>query len=92
MHKYEDKAPCAWQRFVEAMHSGEEVEIDEEMYYYWLEVLPPVFMNRILPFPDPQHPMRYDFGFAEGAEKVTVFWHGGGRYFCRRTDIMNPHA
>ena len=28
-----------WQEFIEAMHSGDKFEIDEEMYFYWLEVL-----------------------------------------------------
>jgi hypothetical protein len=94
LHKYEDKTAGTWDAFIKAMHSGEEVEIDEEMYYYWLEVLPPVFMGRTLGFPDPQHPMRYDFGFAEGAEPITVFWRNPDRtrFFCRRTAILNPVA
>jgi len=86
IHSREDKSDGAWSRFIEAMHSGEEVEVDEEMYYYWLEVLPPVFMYKVI------DGKRYEFGFAEGAEPVTVFWRKDGRFFCRRTTIMNPCA
>ena len=86
IHSREDKSEGAWSRFIEAMHSGEEVEIDEEMYYYWLEVLPPVFMWKVI------DGKKYEFGFAEGAEPVTVFWRKDGRFFCRRTEIMNPVA
>jgi hypothetical protein len=86
IHSREDKSEGAWSRFIEAMHSGEEVEVDEEMYYYWLEALPPVFMYKVI------DGKRYEFGFAEGAEPVTVFWRKDGRFFCRRTTIMNPVA
>jgi len=41
VHSYTDETPDAWNDFIAAMHSGEVVEIDEEMYFYWLEVLPP---------------------------------------------------
>ena len=79
--------------FIKAMHSGDEIEIDEEMYFYWLEVLPPIFMNERIPWPDPQHPMLYDFGFAEGTEPITMFYSSGSngdkRYFCRRSNIIN---
>lgn len=91
-----DKTPGAWDAFIKAMNSGAEVEIDAAMYDYCLEVLPPIFMNRLVPFPDPKTPMRYDFGFAEGAEPVTVFWRAGHgtetRHYCRQTAIMNPYA
>jgi hypothetical protein len=49
-------------------------------------------MGRKLAWPDPKKPTRYDFGFAEGAEPVTVFWSGGGKFFCQRTSVMNPYA
>ena len=87
--KYADETKGAWDSFIKAMQSGDEVEVDEEMYDYWLGVLPPVFMGLVLPFPDPKRPRRYDFGFAEGVELVTVFWRVAARFFCRRTNIMN---
>lgn len=89
--------PCdseTWQAFLQAMHSGDEIEIDEAMFQYWLDLLPPVFMNRMLPYPDPQHPMRYDFGFAEGREPITLFYSNPDktRFFCRRSPYLNPFA
>lgn len=92
--KYDDPAPGAWTAFIDAMRYGETIEIDEDMYFYWLEVLPPVFMDKPISFPDKNHPIRYDFGFAEGAEPITLFWRSPDRqrFFCRRSDIMNPRA
>jgi hypothetical protein len=86
IHVYADKTPGAWEQFISAMHSGQEVEINEGMYYYWLEVLPPIFMWKVF------DGKKYEFGFAEGAEPVTVFWRKDDRFFCRRTEIMNPFA
>lgn len=91
VHKYGDRTPGAWDRFIAAMHSGQQFECDEEMWYYWLEVLPPVHMGRNVILPDGQQ-LRAAFGFAEGAEPVTVFWKFAGRYFGCRTKTMNPYA
>ena len=38
-----------WKEFIAAMRSGNEFEVDEEMFHYWLGVLPPVFMGRMIP-------------------------------------------
>lgn len=96
VHRYDDPDPGAWQAFIDAMCSGERFECDEEMYYYWLEVLPPVFMHREITFlPGHEgHLMRVDFGFAEGAEPVTVFWRSPDRtrFFGQRTTFMNPYG
>ena len=46
--------------------------IDEETYLYFLEVLPPKFMQKGL------------FAFAEGAEELRLFWRSGGEFFCRQ--------
>lgn len=90
-------SPEEWREFIEAMHSGEEFETDEEMWYYWLEVLPPVMMHRTLTFvpfgktPDFARTVNIDFGFAEGAEPVTVFWRSldGKRFIGQRTKTLN---
>jgi hypothetical protein len=69
VHRYDDPTPGAWQRFLEAMHSRRVFECDEEMAYYWLEVLPPVYMcRRGVVLPDGQGVVYAQFGFAEGAE------------------------
>ncbi len=76
--------------FLNAMHSGEQFECDREMFYYWLEVLPPVWMQKTIEI---QGRKQYtNFGFAEGMELVTAFWGKEGRYFGQRTDIMNPYG
>lgn len=62
-----------FQEFVAARDRGELCVIDEEMYMYWLEVLPPVFMFRDVELINGRK-VRAGFGFAEGAERVTAFW------------------
>jgi hypothetical protein len=64
------------------------------MYSYWLDVLPPVWMDRYVYWPDPDNELRVialraDFGFAEGAEPITAFWQSDDRYFGRRTSQLN---
>src|SRR5262245_56282007 len=46
-------------------------EVDEETYFYFLEVLPPQFM------------CGGAFAFAEGMEPYILFWRERGRYFAR---------
>lgn len=78
VHRHGDKTPGAWDRFINAMTSGEEFECDEEMFYYWLEVLPPAFMGRVVTFPDGKKVKAY-FGFAEGEDRIVAFWMIGQR-------------
>jgi hypothetical protein len=87
-----------WKEFIRVMQSGKEFEVDEEMWDYWLEVLPPVLMNRKITFIplDPENPVKrtmvIDFGFAEGAEHITMFWRSpdGKRFFGQRTTMIAP--
>ena len=46
--------------------------IDEETFWYFLEVLPPKYQRGNL------------FAFAEGAESLRLFWQKGEQYFCRQ--------
>lgn len=73
------------------MNSKKRFQIDEEMYFYWLEVLPPVFMNKYIKFlPGHEgHDMKVDFGFAEGVEEITVFWQFDGKFFGQGTSKVN---
>lgn len=80
--------PAAWREFIEVMHSGQPFECDEEMFFYWLEVLPPVLWGGNVTLPNGQR-VRASFGFAEGAEPITAFWKDKGRYFGCRTNLMN---
>jgi len=81
--------PCVpddWWSFVDAMRSGDRVEMDGGMWNYWLNVLPPVYMNRTI---DGRH---YSFGIAEGRDRVVDFWREGGRLYCRRSERLNDRA
>jgi len=84
-----------WTETIAAMHSGAVIEIDQDVYWYFLEVLPPAYMGKTITLPDGQ---RADYGFAEGYEPVTAFWQVGAnasptrQYFCVRTQEMNPRG
>ena len=49
-------------------------EIDEETYFWFLEILPPRFM------------LGSYFCFAEGIEPFRFFWRRNGRHFVRSLD------
>lgn len=91
VHRYSDESPDAWAEFIKIMRSGEVFECDEEMFYYWLEVLPPVYMGRRVELPSGRI-VKASFGFAEGREQVVAFWQEGERYFGCRTNLINPHG
>lgn len=91
VYRYDDPDPAAWGDFMAAMHSGRRFECDEEMYYHWMEILPPAWMNRTVEIDGV--PVRTDFGFVEGADYVTAFGRGPlNTFWGQRTAIMNPHA
>ena len=87
----EDSPREAWDEMIRQMHSGEQIRISEEVFNYFLDVLPPVFMNRRFNFKDGQS-VKESFGFAEGAENVVIFWQDGTEHFCRQSTMMNPCA
>lgn len=76
-----------WTEFIEAMRSGKVVHIDESIFDYFLEVLPPIYMSR-----RGATGRHVSFGFAEGAEEVVDFWKINGQYMCQRSDTINPYA
>ena len=80
-----------WPETIAAMHSGKTIEINEEVFDYFLEVLPPVHMGYRANLPDGTQ-VRACFGFAEGYEPVTAFWKQSGKYFCCRTKEINPYV
>jgi hypothetical protein len=78
-----------WARLIESMNKPNNItEIDEQTWYYWLEVLPPIVMHQRVR----KGGRVYSFGFAEGAEDIKGFWHQGGRYFVEDTGVANPYA
>ena len=66
-------------QFVKDNDGSRVLRIDEEMYYYWLEVLPPVYMGEVVPvvIDGVTYNRRCTFGFAEGREPITDFWVSG---------------
>ena len=76
---------ATWTEFLRKMHSGDQLEIDETVYDYFLEVLPPKYGR--FPLADGRT-IGCDFGFAEGAEPITAFWRRAGRFYCQRTAAM----
>ena len=74
--------------FIQRRDAGEKVEIDEELYSYFMEVLPPVTWATHHSFPDGMRRFT-DFGFAEGEERITAFWRDGARYFAQHTTAIS---
>lgn len=80
-------------KFLTARDAGERVEVDVEMFDYFLDVLPPVYMSRMATLPDGMQ-VRATYGMAEGWEPITAFWRERGddgelRYFAQRTAEIN---
>lgn len=79
--------------------SGDMLEVDEELFDWFLEVLPPIHMYYAATVKNGKGTgtiqLKAAFGFAEGAERVTAFWQGcnemKGRYFAQLTTEMNPY-
>ncbi len=78
--------------FCEARDRGELCQIDEEMWSYFLEVLPPRFMHRTVTLCNGEQ-IAADFGFAEGAERITAFWRsrleGTLKYYAQHTNKIS---
>ena len=81
--------------YLTALDAGE-VEIDTEMYYYWLEVLPPVFMGRTITMNGSRR--RVEFAFAEGTEQMVLFFYrkdsdtGEDHFYAVRSIYRNTPA
>ena len=78
-----------WAETIAAMHSGEAIEISEDVFNYFLGVLPPVYMGvlppvymgarRIVGNGAARCERRVSLGFAEGEEPIVAFWFDGKR-------------
>ena len=84
-HTMEDLASLFTERDL-----GGRVKIDEGVFDYFLEVLPPIYMGQQVMIDEVM--IYVDFGFAEGAEEVVAFWQEGGDFYCQNTGQMNPYA
>ena len=82
-----------FKELVEKWEKREVIQIDEEMFYYWLGVLPPVYMNKrqVIEIDGVKLSKLCSFGFAEGREYVVDFWQAEGAYFCKMSDRLNTN-
>lgn len=71
-----------WNQFLKARDSGIQIEIDQEMYEHWRDILPPVRESK------------NGFYFAEGLADLIQFWKESDqsnrpRYFCQNIYVKN---
>lgn len=86
-----------FQAFNAAMDAGQLCRVDEEMFYYWLEVLPPIYMNKeqIIEIDGAKFKKMCSFGFAEGRDYIIDFWRNkdaDGKtcaFFAKRSTRLN---
>lgn len=87
-----ESTPEEWKGFINVMRSGLTVQIDEEMYFYWLEVLPPAYMGRVRKIDVLDNGIfelvPCAFGFAEGIDYITDFWKKDGKFYCKLSDVL----
>ena len=67
---------------VRAAEIGAKVPVTEEAYWYYLEILPPVFMFGVV------KGELADFGFAEGANEIIAFRQDGKNHYAWRTGVL----
>lgn len=67
-----------WDKLIKLMDTGEKILIDQSVYWYFLEVLPPVWQ------------FGSGFFFAEGMEKLKRFSETGEEYAVQQIDVFNP--
>ena len=65
-----------FEQYVEDIQERKPLLIDEDMFYYWLEVLPPVYMFQMktVQIDGVGHEKFCSFGFAEGFDCVIDFY------------------
>jgi hypothetical protein len=72
------------EEFARDRQEGRKLEISVELFWYYLEVLPPVHMAYNATLSDGST-KRAEYGFAEGYEPVTAFWREGERCYAQLT-------
>jgi len=80
---YDKCSRIEWDKMIKALDSGEVVKIDKSVYWYFLEVLPPIkiFGN------DKNYS---GFHFAEGMEHIKEFINIGNNYGVKQLRQINP--
>ena len=81
-----------FKKYCEARDQSEVCLCDNELSMYWLEVLPPIYMNEIqkVSIDGVVFDRKCSFGFAEGRETIVDFWPAGnGNYWSKRSNRLN---
>ena len=85
----------AWDACIVGLDSGRVVEVNEEVFDYFLEVLPPKSMGKLVEVPG-WATVRTSYGFAEGWEPIKYFWtikdkdrRAGERYYAWKSQEVN---
>lgn len=68
----EDSSREKWDYMIKEIHSGKLTEVSESVYYYFLEVLPPIRM------------FDYGFYFREGLGDILRFTQQGNKFYCKK--------
>ena len=82
-----------WEGLMKAINAGERCQITDDIFDYFLDVLPPKFMHRQVELINGDH-VTASFGFAEGAMQVIAFWRrtaveGGAQYFAQQSKLWS---
>jgi len=67
-----------WPRMIQGLRSGNVYEVSDEVWDYFLGVLPPVNMGKVIFVPGYNESIHTSFGFAEGTEEIVYFWREAG--------------
>jgi hypothetical protein len=74
--------------FFEALGRGDRVQVDQQIFDWFLDILPPVFMGRVVDLIDGSSQYAL-YGFAEGAAIITAFWSSKQRFYAQYTNRMS---
>jgi len=76
-----------FQEYINRSPKNQPVRITEEVFDYFLGVLPPVSMGKTIKLNG--RIQKTSFEFAEGWEKTTAFWQVGEKFYAQKTNRTN---
>lgn len=83
-----DKSQVFW----EALRRGGRCRIEEDVFEWYLEVLPPAFMGKTVELVDGTK-KHVSFGFVEGADVIVAFWREFDgfrtRFYAQQTKLVS---
>lgn len=74
----------SFDEFMLSLNRGDRCEINKDLFNYFLDILPPCFMNRGVILCDGSHIIA-DYGLREGEEVPKAFWRTpDGKFFAQK--------